>query len=130
MDKIEKCKYEFSGGIDGAERQRALLFPDYYSPEQSDFQLCLFEIIYPKKFITLEHRQIFGTLMSLGLKREKFGDILIQNDQIQFVAAEEIEIYLTVNLEKVGKASVTIKKLPFTDMIRVEESWVEHNYHS
>ena len=55
--------------------------------------------------------------MSLGLKREKFGDILIQNDQIQFVAAEEIEIYLTVNLEKVGKASVTIKKLPFTDMI-------------
>ena len=53
--------------------------------------------------------------MSLGLKREKFGDILIQNDQIQFVAAEEIEIYLTVNLEKVGKASVTIKKLPFTE---------------
>ena len=128
LGQDREVQIEFSGGIDGAERQRALLFPDYYSPEQKDFQLCLFEISYPKKFITLEHRQILGTLMSLGLKREKFGDILIQNDQIQFVAAEEIEIYLTVNLEKVGKASVTIKKLPFTDMVRVEESWVEHNY--
>ena len=38
-----------------------------------------------------------------------------------------METYLTVNLEKVGKASVAIKKLPFTEMIQVEESWVEHN---
>lgn len=124
----EEVKIEFSGGIEGAERHRALLFPDYYSLEQTDFQICLFEIVYPKKFITLEHRQILGTLMSLGLRREKFGDILIQNDQIQFVAAEEIETYLTVNLEKIGKASVTIKKLPFTEMIQLEESWIEHNY--
>lgn len=124
----EEVKIEFSGGIDGAERQRALLFPDYYSLDQTDFQLCLFEIVYPKKFINLEHRQILGTLMSLGLRREKFGDILIHNDQIQFVAAEEIETYLTVNLEKIGKASVTINKLPFTEMIHIEESWSEHNF--
>ena len=96
-------KTEFSGGIEGAERQRVLLFPDYYSLEQTDFQICLFEIVYPKKFITLEHRQILGTLMSLGLRREKFGDILIQNDQIQFIAAEEIRTYLSVNLEKSEK---------------------------
>ena len=42
--------------------------------------------------------------MSLGLKREKFGDILIQNDQIQFVAAEELDTYLTVNLERSWKS--------------------------
>ncbi len=121
-------KIEFFGGASGLERKRALLFPDYYSPERSDFQLCLFEIIYPKKFITLDHRQVLGTLMSLGLKREKFGDILIENDQVQFIAAEEIETYITVSLEKVGKASVAIQKLPFTKMIQVEESWGEHHY--
>ena len=124
----DEVRIEFFGGVEGAERKRALLFPDYYSPEQSDFQLCLFEMIYPKKFITLDHRQVLGTLMSLGLKREKFGDILIHNDRVQFVAAEEIETYLTVNLEKVGKATVAIKKLPFAEMIHVEDSWVEHNY--
>lgn len=124
----DEVKVEFFGGANGVERQRALIFPDYYALELRDFQLCLYEISYPKKFITLDHRQILGTLMSLGLKREKFGDILLQNDQVQFIAAEEIETYLTVNLEKVGKASVNIKKLPFSEMIQVEESWVEHNY--
>lgn len=124
----EEVKIETSGGIEGAERQRALLFPDYYSLEQTDFQICLYEIVYPKKFITLEHRQILGTLMSLGLRREKFGDILIQNDQIQFVAAEEIGTYVTVNLDKIGKASITIKEIPFTEIIQVDESWIEHNY--
>lgn len=123
----EEVKIDFFGGVKGAERKRALLFPDYYSPEQSDFQLSLFEIIYPKKFITLEHRQVLGTLMSLGLKREKFGDILIQNDQVQFVAAEEIETYVRINLEKVGKATVTIKKIPFTKAIQVEENWIEQH---
>ena len=127
LGQNDEVQIEFSGGVKGAERKRAFLFPDYYSPEQSDFQLSLFEIIYPKKFITLEHRQVLGTLMSLGLKREKFGDILIQNDQIQFVAAEEIETYLTVNLEKVGRASVAIKKISFTEAIQVEESWIEHH---
>jgi RNA-binding protein YlmH len=124
----DEVKIRFFGGASEVERKRALLFPDYYSPEQSDFQLCLFEIVYPKKFITLDHRQVLGTLMSLGLKREKFGDILIQNDQVQFIAAEEMETYLTVNLEKVGKASVTIQKIPFMNMIQVEESWGEHHY--
>lgn len=121
-------KVQFFGGADGVERKRALLFPDYYSFEWSDFQLCLFEISYPKKFIMLDHRQILGTLMSLGLKRGKFGDILIQNDQIQFVAAEELDSYLTVNLERIGKASVMIKKIPLTDSVQVEEKWTEHNY--
>ena len=33
-----------------------------------------------------------------------------------------------MSLEKVGKASVAIQKLPFTKMIQVEESWGEHHY--
>lgn len=128
LGQDHEVKLVFNGGTDGVERQRALLYPPYYLVEQNDFQISLFEIVYPKKFITLEHRQILGTLMSLGVKREKFGDIMIQNERVQFVAAKEIESYLTVNLEKVGNATVTIKKLPFTEVIQVKESWVEHHY--
>lgn len=117
----------FFGGADGVERKRSLLFPDYHSLAESDFHLCLYEVVYPKKFVKLEHRDILGTLMSLGLKREKFGDILIQNEHVQFVAAAEIDTYLTVQLEKVGKAAVTIKKIPFSEMIQVDEHWIEQH---
>jgi RNA-binding protein YlmH len=124
----DDVKLQFFGGADGVERKRALLCPDYYSLDLNDFQLCLYEICYPKKFITLDHRQILGTLMSLGLTREKYGDILIQSEQVQFIAVEEIDSYLTANLEKIGKASVTIKKIPFKEIIQVEENWVEQNF--
>ncbi|AOH54211.1 RNA-binding protein [Peribacillus muralis] len=120
-----EAKLQFNGGSDFVERKRVLIYPDYYSPEPSDFNISLYDISYPKKFVTLEHRQILGTLMSLGVKREKFGDIIVTEECIQFVAAEEMEAYLTGNLEKIGKASVSIKRLPIGNIIQVQEKWEE-----
>lgn len=119
-------KLQFYGGSEFVERKRVLMYPDYYSPEQSDFNISLYDISYPKKFVTLEHRQILGTLMSLGVKREKFGDIIVTEDHIQFIAAKEMDLYLTGNLEKIGNASVTIKRLPIECIIEVKEVWEEH----
>ncbi|MGE1099951.1 RNA-binding protein [Peribacillus simplex] len=119
------AKLQFNGGGDFAERKRVLIYPDYYSPEPSDFNISLYDISYPKKFVTLEHRQILGTLMSLGVKREKFGDILVTEEHTQFIAAEEMDSYLTGNLEKIGNASVSIRQLPIEDIVQVKEKWEE-----
>lgn len=115
--------YDFFGGIDNAERKRALLFPDYWTVAKEDFYINLFGIDYPSKFVTLEHPQILGALMSLGLKRGKFGDILIKNDQIQFFAAKEVSDYIKTNLEAIGKARVTVKELPLENAITVQDLW-------
>ncbi|WP_409294447.1 RNA-binding protein [Peribacillus sp. SCS-26] len=113
------------GGREGAERKRALIYPSYFTPEEKDYGISLFEVSYPKKFITIEHRQVLGSLMSLGIKREKFGDILASGDVIQFLAAEEIESYLTANLDKVGKASISLEKIPFSQIVETREEWEE-----
>ncbi|MBM7692345.1 RNA-binding protein YlmH [Peribacillus deserti] len=113
------------GGNETAERKRALLCPSYFSPADDDFHISLFEIAYPKKFVAIEHRQVLGSLMSLGLKREKFGDVLIDGEHVQFLAAEEIESYLTANLEKIGRSSISLKKISFDDIIEVKDSWEE-----
>ncbi|MCK1992553.1 RNA-binding protein [Peribacillus muralis] len=120
-----EAKLQFNGGSDFVERKRVLIYPDYYSPEPSDFNISLYEISYPKKFVTLEHRQILGTLMSLGVKREKFGDIIVTEEHTQFIAAEEMDAYLTENLEKIGKASVAIKRLPIGNIIQGQDKWEE-----
>ena len=119
---------QFFGGSEVVERKRALIYPDYYAPEEADYHLTLYEISYPKKFISLEHRHVLGTLMSLGLKREKFGDILVDGQNIQFIAAAEIDDYLTANLEKMGKASVSIKKLSLSEIIVKQESWEDQSH--
>jgi RNA-binding protein YlmH len=63
--------------------------------------------------------------MSLGVKRDKFGDIIVTEEQIQFIAAEEMDSYLTGNLEKIGNASVSIKRLPIENIVQVKEKWEE-----
>jgi len=118
-------KLSLFGGIKSAERKRAIIFPDYYECEEKDFQISLFEIEYPKKFLNIEHPQVLGSLMSLGLKRGKFGDILLHEGRVQIFVSQEIEEYILLQLESIGKVAVSLQKLSLTDAIHSGEVWVE-----
>lgn len=121
----QEIKYQLFGGHVQAERKRALLFPDYYQPEEKDFQTSLLEVDYPKKFVTIEHPQVLGSLMSLGLDRSKFGDILMEGDQIQLILCEEIKEYVSLQLESIGKAKVQLKEKALEECIQMKDSWIE-----
>ncbi|MBS8263382.1 RNA-binding protein [Mesobacillus boroniphilus] len=127
IGKHADVKWEFFGGAKGTERKRALLFPEYLEAKEEDFQIKLFGIDYAKKFVNIEHRQVLGSLMSLGLKRGKFGDILIDGDVVQFFAAEEIADYIRLQLESIGKASIGLSELPFENAVAIAEEWNEMN---
>ena len=76
----EDVRHQLFGGQDDSERKRALIFPEYYQPTDDDFQIGLYEIDYPQKFISLNHPMVLGSIMALGLKRDKFGDIIVNNE--------------------------------------------------
>lgn len=118
-------KADFFGGAAVCERKRAFIFPEYIDAEQDDFRIVLFEIDYPKKFVTIEHPQVLGSLMSLGLKRSKFGDILTEDLSVQFFANEEISDYIKLQLTSIGRSSVSLKELPLNEAIQVKNSWQE-----
>jgi RNA-binding protein YlmH len=118
-------KYQFFGGISVSERKRAFIMQDYLIPTEEDFQINLFEIDYPIKFVSIEHPQVLGSLMSLGLKRGKFGDILMKDGRVQFLAAQEISDYIKNNLESIGKASIRLKELALDGAIATEDLWME-----
>lgn len=110
-------KVMFSGGVQDTERKRAFIYPDYYQPHEEDFQLTLFEIHYASKFVSLQHRQVLGSLMSLGLKRSKFGDIRFYEEVVQFVCASENADYLRANFHEIGRAKVTLKEMSVEKLI-------------
>jgi len=122
-----EIKVGFQGGHESIERKRALLYPSYFEPDISDFKLSLFELVYPSKFVTIEHRHVLGSLMSIGLNRSKFGDILTEHDQIQIVVAEEVSDFIKLNLQSIGKASVTLKEHSFEKIICKTEDWHEQS---
>ncbi|WP_066066570.1 RNA-binding protein [Neobacillus soli] len=118
--------YKLFGGSLDVERKRALIIPDYLTVSAEEFQISLFEIHYPTKFVTIEHRQVLGTLMSLGLTRGKFGDILIKDSEIQFFAAKEVSDYIKSNLESIGRAGVKLVEVAHENALSAKESWEEN----
>ncbi|WP_312469222.1 RNA-binding protein [Neobacillus sp.] len=119
--------FQLFGGSLNVERKRALIYPDYLITNEDEFQISLFEINYPTKFVTIEHRQVLGTLMSLGLKRGKFGDILIKDGRIQFFAAKEVIEFIKSNVESIGKAGVKLVETSLGEAISAKELWEEND---
>ena len=118
-----------SGGFEDAERQRVLLYPSYYEPQQEDFQLTLFEVKYPSKFVTLQHPDILGSLMALGLDRSKFGDIRMEGERIQFAVADEVAFYLQTNYLAAGKVKVQLEPVDdLSEAIAAVEQWTEESH--
>jgi RNA-binding protein YlmH len=120
-----EVKISFYGGAPFVERKRAFLYPEYFQPEQEDFELTLFEIKYPNKFVSLEHRQVLGSLMALGLKRAKFGDILIKEEKIQFIVTKDVASYIQFHLEMIGRTKISLEEQNLANIIQLEEQWVE-----
>lgn len=118
IGKNDEVFVSFWGGTEQAERKRCLLYPSYFHPEKADYELAYFELEYPKKFVQIEHRDILGALMNVGLKREKFGDIITDGERFQFILAKEVADFVRLNLEFVGRAKVQLKELEEEHLIR------------
>lgn len=117
---------ESSGVFSESERMRVLLYPNYYTPEEQDFQVAVFSVKYASKFLTIEHKDVLGSLMSLGLERYKFGDIHLQDDEVQFAVVEELKDYIKSNFTSIGKAKIAIIEVEdAADLIVSESAWIE-----
>lgn len=115
----------FFGGTANAERKRALIYPEYYAVREDDFQLTLYEIIYPSKFIQIEHKHVLGSLMSLQVTRGKFGDILLHGKQVQFFVASEMSEFVKLELKTIGRDTVSLEEMPISMALETEERWEE-----
>ncbi|MCK2156827.1 MULTISPECIES: YlmH/Sll1252 family protein [Exiguobacterium] len=121
-----KCALFFEGGFEGAERQRALIAPDYYDLDANDFDIAIYRIHYPTKFVELSHRQVTGTLLNVGLKRGKFGDVVIQDQLVQFAVAKEVASYIEANVDRAGKTKIRLSLVDSEEQLKIkDQEWQE-----
>ncbi|MEM1498080.1 RNA-binding protein [Bacillus velezensis] len=107
----DACGLAFFGGYDRAERKRAILYPEYMEPEQDDFELRAFDVQYAEKFVSIDHRSLLGSLMGIGLKRQKYGDLIFSEEAVQLIVSGEIADFVSTQLTKAGKAPVKLEKI-------------------
>lgn len=74
--------------------------------EWDEYPIKLVEIRCNTKFSKLEHKDYLGSIMALGIKREKIGDVILQGDDVCYLATyEKIALFIIDNLHKVKKLS-------------------------
>ncbi|MDG5788270.1 RNA-binding protein [Evansella sp. AB-P1] len=118
----DEVHISFWGGHEQAERKRCILYPTYFELSYSDFEINVYELNYPHKFVQIEHRHLLGALMNVGLKREKFGDILTDGQRFQIVLAHEVADFVKWNVTSVGKAKVSLNDIQVEDLIQKEDN--------
>jgi RNA-binding protein YlmH len=123
----DEVDYYFYGGYPGAERVLIFFLPDFMSSEENvspGNDLFSFLKLTVGTRESLSHRDYLGSLMSIGIKREKTGDILVGNDGCFIIVLKEISDFIKYNLEKVSNVKVDIKEVE-EDELEVPESKVK-----
>lgn len=121
IKKYSGINYFSNGGIENSERKRYVITPyDSFN----DFKINVFQIIYNKKFYSLYHRSILGSLMSLGIKRECLGDIYIDKDlNAYFAVTDEITNFILNEFKFVGKCAIELKLVDYP--IYMEANYID-----
>lgn len=113
------------GVFDEPERMRLMIAPSYFTPGEEDYQITVFSVGYPSKFVQLKHPDVLGALLSVGIERSKFGDIRVAENTVQFAVAAEVADYVRANLTSIGKVKVHLEEVGTQPLLRLEEEWVQ-----
>ncbi|MGE5379882.1 MAG: RNA-binding protein [Methylocystaceae bacterium] len=92
----------WQGGYAGAERCRLVLHEPDLEPEA---QISLLLVTGPKP---LSHRDCLGSLLGLGLRREKIGDLIPRENSCMLITAREIADFVLNNLIRVGNQDIRV----------------------
>lgn len=114
--------YAFWGGYDGAERQRLLFLPDWMNGPDDSTIAALRAVC--RSGATLTHRDFLGSLMALGLTREKIGDILVESGGCQVLVDPSSLDFLVQNWDSAGREKLTVSPLPL-EALTVPEAAVK-----
>ncbi len=97
----------FFGGYKNAEMKRAMSY-------DGDFNITVFKLKYDKRYKDINHRNILGSVLALGIEKENIGDIVVR-DETYLVVASEIKDYIQMNL-KVNNLDVELETVHIEDM--------------
>lgn len=108
---IGSIDFSLCGISEGCEKNMIAVKPKDFPQEELYFPVKYFKVTNRSKFKELEHKHYLGTIMSLGIKRELMGDLIVEDDSCYGIVSEEIFDFLVDNLKEVGRNPVTVEEV-------------------
>lgn len=105
------------GGYAQAERQRAIIGPDYRSLDDEAVGISVLAVNGPGQAqLELDHGDFLGALLGLGIKRDRIGDIHVHEQFCHIMITDEIADYLNIHLRQVHRIKVHTDIIPLNEL--------------
>ncbi|ATY84740.1 RNA-binding protein [Kyrpidia spormannii] len=118
---VSEIELKSWGGYPDAERVRLWIGPEGWEPGESDWQLGFVKVEVPGAEWT--HGDVLGSILGLGVRREKIGDISVVPGAAWCVTDREIASFLCVHWQRVGRYSVHPRVVSPGEFVPPRQSW-------
>lgn len=109
--EIKDLDIKTQGFFQDSDR-RVLSINNIYDEE---YPCVIIKIKSKSKFKKLNHKDYLGAILSLGIKREKFGDLVVGENEAYVPMMNDIYEYISTNLTKVNSSPVELELLSGMD---------------
>ncbi|KMT21433.1 RNA-binding protein [Clostridium cylindrosporum] len=109
---------------DDFERKMALISPIECL---EDFPIKALKITGNFKFEKVDHRDYLGSILGLGIKREKVGDINVYEDGAEILVHRDVAQYILFNLIKVKHTGVKVLEIDISSIRKKSQNLKELN---
>lgn len=116
--KIKDFKVESFGSFKDSER-RMISFNNIYD---LPFPIRVLEIKSTSKFNEVSHRNFLGSILALGIERDKIGDLIVKENICYAAVHEDIADYIIMNLKRVSKVPCKVKEI-FDDISSINNNF-------
>jgi RNA-binding protein YlmH len=110
---VPKYSFAFFGGYENAERKLAVFGNEEKCGYTEEPPVVCVEIspLQQKFADELTHRDFLGALMSLGIKRETLGDIIVYNNRGYLFCLSSVSRYIVENCVSIKHTTVNCKEV-------------------
>lgn len=117
-------KFELFPSSEHCERKVFILYPDYLEEINEDDYITTIRIRNKSKFKKLNHKDYLGSIMSLGIDRNKTGDIFVYEDFADVVVNSDIADYINYNMDMIGHNKIETEKIKLENTLFKEQEHV------
>ena len=107
--------YVLDGGYEEAERKIAVFLPDW--AEDAEGELAFLRALFHGADSALTHRYIRGSLMGLGVVRDRLGDILVSPHSADIIAAPSLRDFFLREWTEAGRVKLTVAEIAREELL-------------
>ena len=107
--------YVLDGGYEEAERKIAVFLPGW--AEDAEGELVFLRASFHGADSALTHRDILGSLMGLGVERDRLGDILVSPHSADIIAAPSLRDFFLREWTEAGRVKLTVAEIAREELL-------------